>query len=526
MNRPYLFEYLHSHVYSVNHKNILEDFPYQALMTTQFIAMSRANAVIDLRISRPHRWLAGKSAELTNWSPIRMNWVLDLIDQAFQKIRDDGSSLLDPDWEIFEPVAEMQPLFKEYLHFTFNHDAVLSPSGRTRHLHYKLALKEVLSPADPTNQRTHEKTIEYLQVQAAAALDKMYDSKLAIANKLSSQDGANSFGKQGQANADLAGCNATNDATAEAVFGAWKLERRRNIGISVRRSSGLAQARVSKSLALPDAVLQRKARLSPSESLLRRKQTPGMFGFFHALPLTEQQALIEMCRAERKRQRILDRSDWAELHSLRSHTRKTNSQLELEALIKNFAMALSFFDRYKQRAIHSVSDIEPRLQGIQSTQLQLDWLREQIEMRVIGLGWVEFRTHWSSSSDENAGTIPDLTRQLSEILEEEEERQIPDVAPAPIMQRKTFKELGTPTIQAELLSDQRLSHSLEQLREAAIAERRRLEVCGVLDSIGDAQPEKPPALNEELVGRKLEINWRYWRPAQPGERGKKKQARC
>lgn len=468
VNRPYLVEYLHSHVFSANHKNILEDFLYQALMTNQFIAMSRANAAIDLRISRPHRWLAGKTSELREWSPIKMNWVLDIIDEAFQKAKNNGSALLDPTWEIFADVADAQPLFKEYLEFTYNHDVVLSPNGQTRHLHYKLSLAEILDPADETNMRTQSKTVEYIQVQAAAALEKMYDSKLAISDKLSSQDGVNSCGKQETAHAALRGCNSTNDATAESVFGAWKLERRRNPGISVRRSSGLAQARVSKSLAHADSVVHRKGRLDPAAKAARRRQTSGMFGFFHALPHTEKVALVEMCRAQRKAQRKLDREDWEELHTLRSHTRKTNSQLELEALIKNFAMALSFFDRYQQRGIRSVDAMAAHLHNLATVQLQLDWLREQIEMRVIGLGWVEFRAHWSSSSDEQVGSVSDLMAQLKEILDEEKERQIPEAAPAPIMQRKTFKQLGTPTAQAEALADQRLSISAEQLLAAAV----------------------------------------------------------
>lgn len=264
MNRAFLVEYLHSHVFSANHKNILEDFLYQALMTSQFIAMSRANAAIDLRISRPHRWLAGKTSELVEWSPIKMNWVLDIIDEAFQKVKEDGSALFDSTWDIFADVATEQPLFREYLEFTYNHDAVLSPNGRVRHLHYKLSLAEILDPTDETNRRTQAKTIEYVQVQAAAALEKMYDRKLAIADKLSSQDGPNSYAKQAEAHAALRGCNSTNDATAESVFGAWKHERRRNPGISVRRSSGLAQARISKSLAQADAVTRRKSRLSPT----------------------------------------------------------------------------------------------------------------------------------------------------------------------------------------------------------------------------------------------------------------------
>lgn len=498
VNRPYLVEYLHSRVFSPDHKNILEDFLYQTLMTNEYIAMSRANAIIDIRISRPHRWLAGKTSELSDWSPIRMNWVLDIIDVAFQKIRDDGSALLDESWDVYSEVTQTQPLFREYLHFTYNYDVVLSPNGRIRHLHYKLALAELLDPADATNQRTRSKTIEYIEVQAAAALEKMYDKRIAIADKLTSQDGAKSFAKQAQAHADLSGCNATNDPTAEAVFGAWKMERRRNPGISVRRSSGLAQARISKALACADAVVHRRSRVPLAARVARRKQAHGMFGFFHKLPHTEQVALVEMCRAERKSQRALDRDDCAELHTLRSLTRKTNSQLELEALIKNFALAMSFFDRYKQRGVRSVSEISTHLQRLPSTQLQLDWLREQLEMRTIGLGWIEFRSKWSSSSDECIGSISDLTTQLIDILEEEADRQIPDAAPAPIMQRKTFKQLGERTLQAEELADQRLSLTAEQLLAAAIRERRRLEEAGILDTVLDRQPEKPPPLDENL----------------------------
>lgn len=172
VNRGYLVEYLHTHVFAADHKNILEDFLYQALLVNQFIAMARANAVIDLRISRPHRWLSGKSAELQNWSPIKMNFVLDLIDSVFQRARADGSVLLDPQLDVFKPIADTQPLFRAYREWTDTHDAVLSPNGKVRHLHYKCALAELLDPQDPTNRRTHEKTIEYLQVQATAALSR------------------------------------------------------------------------------------------------------------------------------------------------------------------------------------------------------------------------------------------------------------------------------------------------------------------------------------------------------------------
>ena len=48
-------------------------------------------------------------------------------------------------------------------------------------------------------------------------------------------------------------------------------------------------------------------------------------------------------------------------------------------------------------------------------QLKLDWLREQINMRVIGFSWTEFKTPWCSSSDEEVGTVDQLRAHLIEI---------------------------------------------------------------------------------------------------------------
>jgi hypothetical protein len=55
---------------------------------------------------------------------------------------------------------------------------------------------------------------------------------------------------------------------------------------------------------------------------------------------------------------------------------------------------------------------------------QLDWLREQIEMRTRGLRWVEIATHWSSGSDEHIGTVEELTGHLKLIVEEERSRRV------------------------------------------------------------------------------------------------------
>lgn len=438
IDRPYLVEYLYSRVHAQHHSNILEDFLYTILRSSQYIANARANGIIDLLISRPMRWLSGKSSqnEMLGWSPVQMNGVLDLVDQVFERGKADGSIFLDRNLDIFKTVADAQPLFRDYREFTYTQDTVLSPDGKTKHLQYKLSLDELLDPSDETNQATRQKTIEYLQLQCEAGLRKMHDPKLALADKLTSQDGANAIGKMTAVIADTVHMHATNDELCESVYGAFKYCRRKFTGISVRRASGLAQAMRSGHLSHGDAVRHRTRRADPSEGGGRVTKSRRAMGMFHSLPRTEQIALVEMARAEQKAERKLDRADIAELDAFRAARRRSNSELELESLIHMFALCLSFFDRFKKRGVKSVHETVLELAKLASDQLRLDWLREQIEMRVIGLGWVEFKAKWSSGKDEGIGTVSELTGHLMEILEEEADREIPKAAVAPIFQAR------------------------------------------------------------------------------------------
>lgn len=134
---------------------------------------------------------------------------------------------------------------------------------------------------------------------------------------------------------------------AESVYGAYKYERLRNPGISQRRASGLAQTRIMKSFTGDDAVQHRASRKPQAQTIGCRKCKQKSFGYYYTLPYTEQVALLEMARVQRKAERSLDHIDQEELDAFRAARRKSNSELELESLVKQFALALSFFDRYK-----------------------------------------------------------------------------------------------------------------------------------------------------------------------------------
>mmetsp|Transcript_41660 Transcript_41660/g.95456 ORF Transcript_41660/g.95456 Transcript_41660/m.95456 type:complete len:177 (+) Transcript_41660:1498-2028(+) len=72
-------------------------------------------------------------------------------------------------------------------------------------------------------------------------------------------------------------------------------------------------------------------------------------------------------------------------------------------------------------------------------------------------------------------------------------------------------------MQAFELAAARTELSPEELRAAAEKERVRLEERGEIDIIGDRQPARPPPF-ESLVGKYIDIRWRYWTVSENGKR--------
>ena len=98
--------------------------------------------------------------------------------------------------------------------------------------------------------------------------------------------------------------------------------------------------------------------------------------------------------------------------------------------------------------------------------------------------------------------------------------ELPVRAAVPQMRRKSFKELGTPTVQAEELAEKVLELPEVELLERARAERVRMGDAGELDEVGDVQEEAAPPRDNSRIGSMLEVRWRYWAPVTEEERAK------
>lgn len=84
-------------------------------------------------------------------------------------------------------------------------------------------------------------------------------------------------------------------------------------------------------------------------------------GWLHTLPPHEQEALVEVARLTVFEMREVDRADHRELDEYHKSRRKANEENELDALLTRYALALSFFDRWRSRGVRTMGQVTTAL---------------------------------------------------------------------------------------------------------------------------------------------------------------------
>ena len=93
----------------------------------------------------------------------------------------------------------------------------------------------------------------------------------------------------------------------------------------------------------------------------------------------------------------------------------------LDRAVTDYAYSKELFAAWEQaggQAARTDAAVGAYLSG-KSEAAQLEYLRKQIEMRTLGLGWSHYATRWSSNKDARIGTVAHLRELLKEILTEE-----------------------------------------------------------------------------------------------------------
>jgi hypothetical protein len=247
---------------------------------------------------------------------------------------------------------------------------------------------------------------------ANAMLAKCHDPKLSLCKYLTSQDGSHILEKHKDDHEATKGSCTTNDRV-ESNFGTYDLVQRMFGTIAVENVSGVAQQMRSKDFAIGNLVRSdRRKKKDDGESQPTAEEVN--VGYFQAQDRAHEggdrrdgpQGARRVARGGKGR------------HAGAAGVQEQEARREPCQIAQRHGRALRQRPRAlrcvegSRRAQH-VAAVQRALGKESNTAGELKYLRNEIEMRVFGLGWSQFETRWSSSSDEAVGTVEYLTRRCS-----------------------------------------------------------------------------------------------------------------
>ena len=250
-------------------------------------------------------------------------------------------------------------------------------------------------------------------------------------------------------------------------------------------------------------------------------------GFFYDGLTDELRAsLVEYARRAAAGARVDGRAALQAQEAEKLARREERTQILLNKAVGQYAYAKELFKAWQgPQRVQSAAAVHAALHETKNGKerpkpeaQQLEFLRAQIEMRVLGLGWTQYATRWSSSSDSRIGTVAHLQELLEEIIQEERMRSrftagtdkgLPTEACPPQESWGAGPQLGTLDADAEEVRSQAL-FSREELERLTAKEMERRVEAGISDPVEAMQQGPAPAFDQQLVGKRLEVLWKYF----------------
>ena len=307
----------------------------------------------------------------------------------------DGNALLDPTLDPFASVTATQPKFADHRRAQ-RRQTIEAPDGTVAHLVHVRTLQEARSPTTAGGRETTPITVELAQRMANAALVAMRDEKRAIADiKLSSQDGANAANAAKAARVHEATKGAhVNNARVESHFGRADVVMRTYRRATTENYSGMVQQAYNRDFDQPINVA--------SDRRKRKAGTPdpspsGGFFWSDALTVELRASLVSAVRKEAEHARTEGRKALAEHDAAKLARREERLITALNAAVDYYAFGHELFESWQTQGTKDTTAVDAKLAGKPEAQ-QLEYLRHQIDMRVIGNAYPGPNPHPSSRS--------------------------------------------------------------------------------------------------------------------------------
>ena len=333
--RTYYLEFLDTCLRSHDASNILQENLFCTLSCAEMLAATRVGSIVDLAISQPIRWLAGKTGKLAEqgWTVACMSKAVIALEGALEKVAEDGALLLKESFilyiieEIAEELDERMNLaerersiatrvnFCAFLQYILLGEKVRSPDGKTGYRKGVELRRRLFHPeAGGAVAATDEMCKNQAVIVATAMLSDIRDKTKATAAYLLSTDGAMAWGTDAARRAHEAtrGVDATDDA-AESYWGGFTEYYNKHGTIAVASAAGVVTARANDIYgARADARLITKSRKGKRVGPAVRESASG--GLMRQLTPEMRETLIHVCQSGLQADIQQDRNDLEAQH--------------------------------------------------------------------------------------------------------------------------------------------------------------------------------------------------------------------
>jgi hypothetical protein len=497
MNYEYYVEFLDEMLrkkVSNEHASILQQNLFVILTSVEMLALSRLLSIIHLSISMPFRYLAGKTHEFKRygWGAADMSRVIDTLYIKLREIHENPSLVLNENFmmNIFEEYRNKLPPFKDYWELMYDKKQmkVVCHTDGSSVVHYKRIRNHLFHPTKKSDVETTEQVIELSRVATEALLRELLDEKKATYKylSLSGSDYSAVHEKYESRQQALLGVTATNDE-AESVLG--------GITSNVQR---YGRIHLSSAGAVSDT--KRNKLLSRGKG---SKDGESSRGLFHELDdvIREAIVLVALKDAPKTRKRHSD--------ELESHARARRVREELirerndKKMTEDYIDALYYHKMYNSDACWRGSPgiVSRELKKLSSDRAKYTAVKENIRMRVKGLGWDWCEHAWSKNGRKY--TVYELAKHLQMIIKKEKSLVVPNKPPLIAPTRISLPVLGTQSSQVAALDEKYLSNESD-IRRKAEQTRRERENRGEGSMHSQLQPFSRPEL-KDLVQRRIDV---------------------
>ena len=349
---------------------------------------------------------------------------------------------------------------------------------------------ELFYPTRKENVATTS-TVQKMAVEMAECfLKELRDPKKATSDYLTSAEGKFSWGytTEDDHNA-LIGKSATNDS-AERPF-AMLTQQIQQFGTMLGiHASAVGQAKMN-------------------GDFKRDHQGRESTGSFLQLPKEMKESLLRLALkiapdVRSNAQAALDRQ--RESRKLKMDTLRKKKLLAAQY---SYAAALTFIEMYHSDACwKTTAAARKKFNELGSETAKRDAVKDQIRIRVNGLGWKDLHHAWSLQGvDYTANQL--LQHLMMKVIPAQNDgRVIPESPHVDLPSRKNMQQLGTRTLDIDDL-DEMKDEEIEKFEEGRRELREEMEEDGLIDRYEKLQDKTRPTVDETMIDVRIEQLWEY-----------------